>query len=215
MREHTGMKRRIGKKRLGWLLFLLLVLAVVTAGAELSTNLRTVTTWNPNNKRLKAYVTYVDAEGDPVVAADKGYATVHYVYTSGNRVAREEFLDLDGNLVNCTEGYAYRADKYNSRGKIVERVYYDRDGQQVMGPEGYARQVSRYRGGYHEGTWQYDPAGNPVGTHRITEYSKKNKSQITSDSWYDLEDHLTPGPDGYARVENDYYGKYKNIYLLH
>ena len=65
-----------------------------------------------------------------------------------------------------------------------------------------------YLGRQHQSTWNYDCEGNPVGTHRITEYmSYLNKNFITSDSWYDPEGRLTPGPNGYARVEYGYDGR--------
>ena len=52
-----------------------LLFALAGSAAELSTNLHTQTEYNRDNKKPER-VTYVDAEGNPVIADDKGYATI-------------------------------------------------------------------------------------------------------------------------------------------
>ena len=106
------MKRLIG-------LFLVLGTLVLAgqAGAELSTNLKTVVVndWKVRNK--PATETYVDAEGNPVIASDKGYATIRYTYEGKNkRIATIELLDTEGNLINGTDGYARMERKYSIGG---------------------------------------------------------------------------------------------------
>ena len=61
-----NMKRRIG-------VYLLLAVLVFCgrAGAELSANLKTRKEINRGNKKI-ASETYVDADGNPVIASDKG-----------------------------------------------------------------------------------------------------------------------------------------------
>ena len=59
------------KKLIGLVMVLVALLVIGQAGAELSTNLKieTVLTTNPKNK--PATETYVDADGNPVIASDK------------------------------------------------------------------------------------------------------------------------------------------------
>ena len=157
-----------------WLILLLLLFVPICASAELSSNLNIRNTMLTSNPRLVEYATYVDNEGNVVIPADKGYATVRYTYGTANMVLKEEYLDENGELVNGTGGYAYIKRKYREK-KLQETGYYDVDGKLVMGPEGYALQVLNYEGNHHISTWCYDPDGNPVGTHRILEYKKYKK----------------------------------------
>ena len=84
---------------------------------------------------------------------------------------------------------------------MLERAYFDAEDHPVIGPEGYARTTIRYSNGKHAETWEYDVEGNPTGTHRISEYGDvKGKQRLLSDSWYNAEGRLTPGPNGYAKV---------------
>ena len=194
------------------ILFSVLVMAAVllalgAASAEISTNLRVEPEYK--YKTLLVRETYVDDAGNPVVAEDKGYASIHYTYGTGKLVTGIELLDTEGNLVNGTEGYA-RIVKVYSRRVLKEQRYYDKDGNLVNGPEGYATMVTKGQWGDRQVTWQYDKDGNPVNLHREVVYTKYGQYHlITSDSWYDTEDHLAAGPDGYARIENDYVGANK------
>ena len=75
------------------------------AGAELSTNLSVQIEYNKTNRNLVASRTFVDDEGNPVIASDKGYATIAYTYGTRNVVKKTEFLDEKGNPVDCVDGY--------------------------------------------------------------------------------------------------------------
>ena len=189
------------------LMLVMMLLVPVMAGAELSTNLRVETVMLQNNQRLVSTKTFVDDGGNPVIPSDMGYATLKYSYTTGNRVSREDYLDPQGKPINNAEGYAAKTTRY-SAGKVTETAYFDQDGKPVNGPDGYARQESKYRGRKHQSTWNYDQDGKPVGSHRITEYYPN--SQVKSDTWYDEENNLATGPDGYARVEYKYNGRKKS-----
>ena len=188
---------------------LLIVTAVVlmlcgTAYADMSTNLRMETVTGSRNEPLSE--TYVNEAGEPVIASDKGYATVRYTYGTDRLVTRIELLDTEGGLINGAEGYARIENRYSGR-KLTEQCYYDRDGNPVNGPKGYARQETRGVWTDRQSTWEYDKDGNPVNAHRITMYTRYGGYKlVTSDSWYDTNNHLTAGPEGYARVENDYIG---------
>ena len=188
-----------------WVLLCFLFLAG-NARAELSVNLRVKTELNPDNNRT-ASETYVDDEGNPVVAGDKGYATIRYTYGTGNVVIREEFLDERGIPVNSTEGYSIKTRRY-TLGRVTETCYYDRDNHPVTGPEGFARQETVYHARRHISTWDYDTKGNPIGVHHLTEYGKDNR--MTAEAWYDTENNPVNNPDGYARVEYEYFGREKS-----
>ena len=195
------------KKLIGIGLLLGALLLAGQAGAELSTNLKIVTVTNRAAKGKPETETYVDAEGKPVVASDKGYATIRYTYEGKNdRIAKIELLDADGYPVNGNDGYSTVEMEYGASGRqLRERCYYDKDGKPVTGPEGYARYAVTTVAGKYQETWQYDPEGNPVNTHEIILYHDGKK--IKSDSWYDAENNLTDGPDGYAWMEAEYVSK--------
>ena len=189
------------------ILILLLMLLVVPlyAFAELSTNLNVVTVMNKQLRTLPDSKTYVDADGNVVVPDDKGYATVKYTY-HGRVLVKEEYLDKNGKPVNCVDGYSCKVNKYN-RYTLLGVEYYDAQGKPANGPQGYARQEIKYEKRKHKSTWNYDAEGNPVGSHRISEYKYYGmKIQLVSDTWYDTDGNLTPGPKGYARVEYEYDG---------
>ena len=191
-----------------FVLFILLLIFPLFAYAELSTNLNIVTVMNWESKRFMDRQTYVDADGNVVVPDDKGYATIKYTYKY-RKLIKEEFLDENDHLVNSVDGYAYMVNLYTNNLQ-TGCEYYDVQGKLVNGPYGYARQVITYTGQYHQSTWNYDSEGNPVGAHRVSEYiQNKKKKLLVSDTWYDTEGNLTPGPDGYARVENKYQGRTK------
>ena len=187
----------------------LLFLLFGSASAELASNLKVRTDYNPKNRKLVEAKTYVDDDGNAVVASDKGYATIRYTYTTYNLVSKIELLDEKGKPVTGAEGYAVCTKVYTDR-RLAEQSYFDAAGKPVIGPEGYSRQVTKYQNGKHKSTWRYDTAGNPIGTHQITEYEQVGQyERVSSDSWYDAENNLAAGPNGYARVEYDWSGKQK------
>ena len=186
---------------------------LTAASAEMSTNLQVEVKRGMRNLPLTE--TYVDGEGNPVIATDKGYATIRYTYGVGRVVTRIELLDAEGKPVNGAEGYARIENRYSGK-QLTERRYYDKDGNPVNGPQGYARQETKGLWGDRQSTWEYDKDGNPVNLHRIIEYTQYGQYRlIATDSWYDTEDRLAMGPDGYARVENEYIStlKSKSVYL--
>ena len=196
------MKRLIG-------LFLVLGTLVLAgqAGAELSTNLKTVVVYDWKVRNKPATETYVDADGNPVIASDKGYATIRYTYEGKNhRIATIELLDTEGNLINGTDGYARMERKYSIGGRTVrDQRYFDADGNPVNGPEGYAKHEEKTAAGRYKEVWEYDADGNPVNNHEIILYDAGTR--IKSDSWYDVDNNPVIGPNGYARMEIEYVGK--------
>ena len=197
------------KKTIVLLLFILIIPFHVSA--ELSSNLDVKTVMNWQTKSLVDRKTYVDSKGNPVVPDDKGYATIKYTYKM-RKIVREEFLDEHNKLVNCVDGYAYKVNLYSIENYLTGCEYHDVNGKLVNGPDGYASQKITYFHGYHKSTWNYDAEGKPVGWHRVSEYKQYSKKRflVTSDTWYDPDGNLTAGPNGYARIENEYEGKTKS-----
>lgn len=180
-----------------------LILLAGSAYAELSTNLQIRKETDPKNRKISTW-TYIGRDGNPAFADDKGYAAVRYTYKEGKLAELTEYLDLDGKLINNIDGYAMKTCTYSGK-KLTETIYMDSRGYQVTGPEGYARKNTKYWYNKHHTTWEYDPEGNPVNLHRITEFcGDEHPSLIRNDSWYDTEGNLAAGPNGYARVEYEY-----------
>ena len=153
--------------------FFVAILAVLVvcgiACAELSTNLRVEVKRGMRNMPITE--TYVDENGKPVIASDKGYATVKYTYGTGSLVVGIELLDTEGKLINGNDGYA-RIDNRYSRRRQVEQRYYDKDGKLVNGPDGYAKMETKGQWGDKQVTWYYDKDGNPVNLHREVVYTQ-------------------------------------------
>ena len=202
------------KRKTFLILLSALILLAGTACAELSTNLLIRKKMNPGNKKIESE-TYTDAAGNPVIADDKGYATVKYTYITGNKVGKTEYLDTEGNLVNNADGVAQKIDVYGVGG-LTKTRYLDAEGNPVNGPEGYARKESKYIYRSHVSTWEYDKDGNPVNLHRISEHGIQDKpGLITKDGWYDAEGNPAAGPEGYAWVEYRYNGLAKVSYTAY
>ena len=202
--ERMKMKKK-GKKA-GLLLcaaaVVLLALAMpALTRAEVSTNLQLRTVYRKDNKRLIDYQTYVDDQGNVVVPADKGYATIRYSYGTSNTVRKIELLDQWDQPVNGTEGWSWQTKAY-TRTKLAEHCYFDKDGNPVTGPEGFHRLENKYENLLLQSSWQYGPDGSPVNVHEIREYKLySNNHLLTADTWYDAEGNLAPGPEiGRAHV---------------
>ncbi len=191
------------KKWLCALLLVMLVFLLGSAAAELSTNLRIQTETDPDNRFIVTQ-TYLDKDGCPAVADDKGCAAIRYTYKETNLPGRTEYLDAEGNLTNNIDGYAVLVNIYSGK-RLLETDYLDADGNPVNGPEGYARQEINYHLGRHLTTWEYDTEGNPVNLHRISEFNNKEyPGTMTRDGWYDADGNPAVGPDGYAWAEFEY-----------
>ena len=150
-----------------YLMFFILLI-VISAKAELSSNLQIVKEIAPVTKKTLSE-TYVDSQGNPVVASDKGYATITYKYNAMNMVKEKRFLDTEGNTVNCTDGYAYVEYEYYVR-RVIHTAYFDATGNPANGPEGYSvRDVKHGERGIEKEAYEYDAEGNLL-IHFVTEY---------------------------------------------
>ena len=175
--------------------------------AELSSNLQINKEYKPNTK-LVSRETFVDSQGNPVMASDKGYAIITYTY-NGVNLMETNYLDAEGKLVNNTDGYATIKYEYKLRA-VIRIAYFDAEGNAVSGPEGYSvQEIKRGTKGLETDRYEYDPDGNLL-IHGTTEYVDIQKSNlIKSKSWYNAQNEPTAGPEGYAKVEYDYFKRRK------
>lgn len=196
------------KKAFLTLFMICLLLLSVQAYADLSTNLQVKKEINPATRKVTRE-TYVDSQENPIVASDKGYAIVDYLYNASNLQKEVRFLDAQENLVNSAAGYASIQYEYKTN-KIIKTSYLDVSGKPAMGPDGYAvQEIKRGTRGVQTETVEYDAEGKLL-THSVTEYVDIAKSNlIKSVSWYDAENKPAAGPDGYARVEYEYFKRKK------
>lgn len=196
------------KKAFLTLFLICLLLLSVQAYADLSTNLQVKKEINPATRKVTRE-TYVDSKENPVAASDKGYAIVEYLYNASNLQKEVRFLDAQENLVNNAAGYASIQYEYKTN-KIIKTSYLDVSGKPVMGPDGYAvQEIKRGTRGVQTETIEYDADGKLL-THSVTEYVDIAKSNlIKSVSWYDAENKPAAGPNGYARVEYEYFKRKK------
>ena len=93
------------------------------ASAEISTNLRKVTTYTKKNK-VKTQ-SFVDWEGNVVVADDLGYATLENSYSTGSKLTKTEYFDAAGNPVNNSDGFSVRKLFYTDK-SVKEEVSWTR-----------------------------------------------------------------------------------------
>ena len=190
-----------------FLILICILLFAITAKAELSTNLQIQKEMKPKTN-LTARETYVDSQGNPVVASDKGYATVAYTY-NGVNLMETNFLDAQGNLVNNTDGYATIKYEYKLRA-VIRTAYFNATGEPVNGPKGYSvQEINRGTRGLELDVHEYDADGKLL-THCVTEYVDiKKDNLIKSKSWYNVQGEPTAGPDGYAKVAYEYFKRKK------
>lgn len=188
------------------IIFIFMLLLIEPTYADLASNLQVVREIAPVTKKITSE-TYVDAQGKPVVASDKGYATITYKYNAMNMVIEKRFLDADGNTVNCADGYACVQYEYYVK-KVIRIAYLDAERKYAMGPEWYAvREIKRGERGIEKEAFEYD-AGGKLLLHVKTEYvDEKHNNLVKSKAWYDAEDQLTAGPEGYAKVIYEYRNK--------
>ena len=191
------------KRAICLLILFLMLLCAHLAHAELSTNLQVYKEINPATRKT-IRETYVDSQGNPVVASDKGYASIAYTYKGANLLTEKRFLDAVGDNVNNAEGYACVQYNYLQR-NVIKTAYMDAAGKAVIGPEGYAvQEIKRGARGVAKETSEYDAEGQLL-RRGVTEYVDEQKSNlIKSQAWYDCQGELTPGPNGYAKVIYEY-----------
>ncbi len=187
---------------------LLLTAMQRTGVAETSTNLKVDRVMTAFDKL--AQLTYLDENGQPVMADDVGYATVRYTY--GNRQeTMAEYFDVNGEPVNNADGYARRVQAWNSSRRLVEQAYYNVDGDLVLGPDGFARQVNTYDEGRLIQTLQYGEDGELLrseetfarytATYFVNQYDKHKREK---EEYFDADGKPFNCEDGYASVHYEY-----------
>ena len=207
------------KKRILFALMLALAAMASAVSAETAANLRTKREYyNSSTLKKVSKITFIDSLGNPVVAEDKGYASISYRYSPKGDLTRIEYQDVDGNLVNCSDGYAMKSLKYSSKRKLTDINYYDARRKPVCGPEGYASRLYYYEGNVLLSITTQDEKGKKTdGNDGFSDYKTKyhrlqNKHVRVDEGYYlNANGEEVAGPEGYARVENTYYEKEKLI----
>ena len=161
-------------------------------------------------KKEVTRVIFVNGEGVPTMADDKGYAILVYKYDASGQVTACQYQDAQGNPVNNADGYAFLEQSWKY-GKVIDCAYYDAEHRMVMGPEGYARKRSTYLNRSRvEEIVHYDAEGKPLDSDTLyaryhAEYDKVGKQRrVLSEAYYDENDQLMAGPEGYAQVQYSY-----------
>ena len=193
-------------KRLLLMLALVLCCALSCAGAEVSTRLRVVNTYN--TAKMLVRQDFVDAHGNLTEAEDKGYATVKYTY-EGKTLMRTAYYDAEGRLTNTAGGWAEIVLKRNGQNKVTRQTYRDRDGAIVPGPEGWAQMESDYYGKLPKSTRYLDAEGQPFrsdtqyASYEIEYKINGNRYTRMSETYLDADGRKMNGPDGWATVIYD------------
>lgn len=83
--------------------------------------------------------------GDQQVTRTQGYTSLHRIYGDGEdkkRIVRQEYRNINGDLVLNSSGYAYLTRSYNSLGKVEKERYFGTDDEPAalsLGHCGYDR----------------------------------------------------------------------------
>ena len=141
-------------------LWVLCLFAPALANAEISTNLSIVSEYNAQGDVVRE--TFVDENGQPVMADDKAYCYAEHRYNSFPRVIETTFHDVKGKQVTTAQGYAAIRYKWSGLGAFIQKQYVDRKGKPVMGEDGYATHRYDYQGERVKQMGYYDTEGNPV-----------------------------------------------------
>ena len=168
---------------------------------------------------------YLDAAGNLVNTRD-GYAYIKSKYNKRVLVQRE-WYDKDGNLVNGPEGYArmtrkyksslirdtyyyddqenviepHRIFEYNKYGKLLSDTWYDGEGNPAQGPDGYAQELREYDDRDEKSVAFYNADGT-LYMNKKKGYAavrrEFDKRRLYATRYYDEQEQLIPGPEGYA-----------------
>ncbi len=149
--------RRLAGMSAPVLLCAALAAAAAPALAETSTSLEVER--EKNRHGLYSKETFVDRDGNPVMADDMLYCYAEHEYSRLPARIRTTFHDVDGNHVNTAYGYATIEYKWSGYGWFLEERYKDLDGNLVMCENGYAEQKRTYQGVHLKSISYYDTEG--------------------------------------------------------
>ena len=177
-----------------------------TAAAETSTNLSVEQKKNPHGEVIRE--TFVDEEGNPVMADDTAYCYAEHRYNSFPCRVETTFHDLEGNHVNTAQGYATIKYKWSGVGLYLEKSYYDLDGNLVLCEDGYATEKYEYQGIRLKKIGYYDTEGNPVckkgSWASMVNTIDTEKGYVIKVEYFDENGEYMLCEDGYAYVEREY-----------
>ena len=176
------------------------------AGAEISTNLSIVEKYNSRGDVVRE--TFVDEQGNSVMAEDKAYCYAEHRYNKFPRVVETTFHDLSGRHVNTAQGYASIKYKWTGLGTLMQEQYVDLKGNLVNCEDGYATLVYEYQGEKVARIAYYDANGNPVRARgsfasQINTIDKE-KGYIIKQEYFDEHGKYMLCEAGYAWVDRYY-----------
>lgn len=149
--------RRLAGMSAPVLLGIALAAAPVYAPAETSTSLAVER--EKNRHGLFSKETFVDRDGNPVMADDMRYCYAEHEYSRLPARIRTKFYDVDGNHVETAYGYSTIEYKWSGLGWFLEERYKDLDGNLVMCENGYAEKKQTYQGEHVKSISHYDTEG--------------------------------------------------------
>ena len=145
-----------------------------------SIELRKVTAKNDNMERID----YINPDGEIVIAADQGYATMIITLTDKGKL--EQYYDEHGNPISRYAGYYAVLREYDDRGNNTRNTYLDASNNPVMVSGGYAIEEREYNENRQVILISYyDAASNPMitssyGFGRKNEYDENGKNTKTT-----------------------------------
>ncbi len=92
-------------------------------------------------------IVFLDENLEKVITS-AGYAEIHRLYTSKNKVWYESYHDLNGQTMTLeSKGYARVERKYSSSGNLKQEYYYDETGTRVEVEDGYCGVLYTWKNG--------------------------------------------------------------------
>ena len=126
-------------------------------------------------------ITYIDRNGDPMIAGI-GYAiTVRTFYTEGKdagRIEKEFYFDEDGKPISLSVGQSGVLRGYDEHGENTIVTYLDAEGNPFINSQGYTTLVRGYYSTYTTERY-YDADGNPVALSEGQYGIKRENGKIT------------------------------------
>ncbi len=161
--------------------------------------------------------TYINGDGRPTVAADKGYASVRKTKNPEGKVILEEYLDAEGEPILLSAGYAAVSYEYED-GLNTEIRYLDEKGKPAVLEAGYdtiRRTYNERRLADTDTYWKLYPEGEAQGAAAGRQITRKDgyaayrriyndKKQAVSLEYRGLDGELANTTSGYAQREREF-----------
>jgi len=201
--------RRLAGMSAPVLLGIALCAAPAPAAAETSTSLAVERV--KNRYGLFDKETFVDRDGNPVMADDMLYCYAEHEYSRLPARIRTKFFDVDGNHVETAYGYATIEYKWSGFGWFLEERYKDLEGNLVMCENGYAEKIQTYQGNHVKSISHYDPDGKLCRQRgywaQMINTIDRDNGNTTKVEYFDENGEYTLCEEGWAYVDREYQGK--------